>query len=403
MQQKEINSLIQKYLHHTASAKERERLLEWYRSSSLEEVEWLADEPDEEDLVKARMYNHIRQQTFSAEKPPVVSKAYFKLQWLQLAAAVLLVTLFISIFLFFSNSNNRFQAVIGKKHRSIIAPGTNKAVLTLADGSEIDLDVSRSGPIARQSNISITKTTAGEIIYTAQNPNPKTAGNTSVFNTITTPRGGKFKIELPDGTKVWLNAASSLKYPTQFTRKERKVELSGEGYFEVAKNKAIPFKVTTASSLKSGAGQEIEVLGTHFNINAYADEGAVKTTLLEGSVRVRPTGPKISANGSGEVVLKPGQQSVLKAQALVVENADTEETLAWKNGNFIFNNEALKSVMSKISRWYDVDVFYEKDFNNIRIGGSISQEKDLSAVLDLLQLTRKVKFKTEGRRVTVMP
>jgi ferric-dicitrate binding protein FerR (iron transport regulator) len=241
--------------------------------------------------------------------------------------------------------------------------------------------------------------------------------------TAATPRGGTYQITLPDGTKVWLNAASSLKFPASFgSLKTRSVELTGEGYFEVAKDKAHPFIVATAK-------QEVQVLGTHFNINAYNDEGSTKTTLLEGSVSVsslplysssrgkrsdeRPLGHATSRDlsyrrddggGRDDVVLKPNQESVLTNNAQIrVTDVTAEDAVAWKNGDFVFRGEALESVMRKVARWYDVEVVYADDVpRDVVIGGYVSRSRNISVVLERMAKTGRIKFKIEGKKITVM-
>jgi len=269
-----------------------------------------------------------------------------------------------------------------------VRPGSNQAVLTLANGKRIVLNAAVNGEIAEQSGIRIRKTADGQLIYTLSDSG--TAANTgaaATFNTIETPKGGQYQINLPDGTRVWLNAASSLKYPVRFDRKERKVSLQGEGYFEVAKDKRKPFKVNSGS-------QELEVLGTHFNINSYADELSSKTTLLEGAVRLSP-------HGGQDLVLSPGQQAVLTSGRMKVAVVDPEEVLAWKNGNFVFNDEGLETIMRKISRWYDVEVSYQRKPADLTFTGVVSRSKNISAVLNALDKTGKVHFKVEGKKVTV--
>lgn len=281
-----------------------------------------------------------------------------------------------------------------------VAPGSNKAFLTLADGTKISLTDAENGEIARQQGLSIQKTANGQLVYTVDD---KAAGKNSkvAFNTIETPKGGQYQINLPDGTRVWLNAASSLRYPTKFSSNTRSVTLQGEGYFEVAKmsdSKArrIPFIVKTAN-------QEVEVLGTHFNINSYDDENEVKTTLLEGSVRVSLVGNTAAAVKNGpSKLLKPGEQSQLGNQAIQVKTVDTETVMAWKNGDFVFKGEDLKSIMKKVARWYDVEVVYQGDFDHLKFAGYLSRSKNISSVLGIMESTGKVHFSVEGRKVTVL-
>jgi transmembrane sensor len=400
MDQNQLDSLIEKYLLGTASKEERMSLLDWYRSSALNEVEWLMDELNEEELVKYRMYNNIQKQTLPLQKAASNMDRQFHMAWGKVAAAAVLVMFSLGILNFQSNRTKPFYLANKPSYHDhgYAAPKSNSAVLTLADGSKVNLDDAQSGYIAKQAGTSIVKAHNNELIYSSsRNENESTSGYNPIYNIISTPRGGKYKIVLPDGTDVWLNAASSLKYPTIFSGKERRVELTGEAYFEVAKNKEKPFVVTTPSADKEGMGQKIEVLGTHFNVNAYGDEGKTRTTLLEGSVKLITSVP-----GQGAKLLMPGQQSVVSDRNVNIVFVEVESTIAWKNGYFVFNNESISTIMSEISRWYDVDVYYDSPIDNIRLGGYISQSKKLSEVLDLLALTRKIHFKIEGRRIVVM-
>jgi len=268
-----------------------------------------------------------------------------------------------------------------------IAPGTNKAVLTLSTGQKINLSNAVTGQLASQPGIRILKTTSGQIIYkyipNAGRPEePKS-------NNVTTPTGGQWQVILPEGTRVWLNSASSLTYPaTLGKQKYRIVQLNGEAYFEVAKDKLHPFIVKTSQ-------QDVEVFGTHFNINSYADEPSVKTTLAEGSV-------KVSATGGNTEFLIPGQQATLTGNNLEVGEANMEAVLAWKNGYFRFNDENIQSIMRKLSRWYDIDVRYEGSVSDKGLNGKLSRFKNISQVLKGLEATKTVHFKVEGRRVTVL-
>lgn len=300
------------------------------------------------------------------------------------AAAVLIGGLVLAI-LFHTETAERHNLPTMVKED--IAPGGNKAFLTLANGKRLSLTDAANGHILKNNNLQITKTVEGQLVYTVSKDG---TGSTEKpgFNEIETPRGGQYQVNLPDGTKVWLNAASSLRYPTRFTGKERIVELKGEGYFEVAKNVNHPFIVKSAR-------QRVEVLGTHFNINSYPEEESVHTTLLEGSV-------KVHNNIQGKtVLLKPGQQSKIKNDQVDVENADIESVLAWKNGDFFFKGDDIKTVMNKVSRWYDVAVVYKGDFSGLKFGGLISRSKNISSVLNIMESTGKVHFKIEAKTITV--
>jgi transmembrane sensor len=264
--------------------------------------------------------------------------------------------------------------------QSDIKPGSNKAILTLANGQKIVLTGAANGTLASQSGVQVNKTKNGELVYNASG---KTQAGTA-YNTAETPQGGQYQVTLADGTKVWLNAASSLKYPVQFSGKDRLVELTGEAYFEVAKDKQHPFIVHTAQ-------EDVRVLGTHFNVNAYKDEPAIKTTLLEGSVQL--------SGGTLQKMLKPGQQAVLSHDQINIKEVDTEEAVAWKNGYFMFSNEDLGGVMRKVARWYSIDVQYEDEsLKQEVIWGSMTRFANVSKVLHMLELTKAVKFKIENNR-----
>ncbi|MDB5122411.1 MAG: hypothetical protein JWP94_540 [Mucilaginibacter sp.] len=268
-------------------------------------------------------------------------------------------------------------------YKADISPGTNKAVLTLSDGKRISLNDASSGRLAVRPGVRIVKKGSGEIIYLVTG---KPGGIRP--NNVTTPNGGQWRVVLPDGTKVWLNAASSFTYPTSFAGPVRVVQLSGEAYLEVAKDKRHPFIVKTRQ-------QQVEVLGTHFNINAYPNELSIRTTLAEGRV-------KVSGSTGQTRILAPGQQAVLSGEGLTVVEADVEEALAWKNGYFRFNDERIQSVMRKLSRWYNIDVQYSSAVSPNGLNGKISRYKNISQVLNALEATKMVHFKMEGRRVTVM-
>ncbi|HEY0176147.1 MAG TPA: FecR domain-containing protein, partial [Pedobacter sp.] len=268
-------------------------------------------------------------------------------------------------------------------------PGGNKAVLTLADGSKISLTDAVNGALAEQAGITVNKTKDGQLIYTVSKIRPGT--DSAAYNTIETPKGGQYQVILPDGTSVWLNAASSLRYPAFFTGNERKVQLEGEAYFEVAKNPAMPFRIVSK-------GQVAEVLGTHFNINSYQDEPGIKTTLLEGSVRV------LNSRSHTAVLLKPGQQSNTAIDGTTtLRNVNPEQYVAWKSGKFIFADANIESIMRQVSRWYNVEIEYKGDISKEKFGGRASRFTNVSELLEILELTDQVHFDIHGRRIIVMP
>lgn len=264
-------------------------------------------------------------------------------------------------------------------------PGKNAAVLTLANGKTISLSNSKTGIVIDASQLSYND---GTTLFNT-GVSGKQSGNEL---TVTTPLGGTYQVSLPDGSKVWLNAGSQLRFPAKFTGKDRKVELEGEGYFEVSKNKAMPFKVKSND-------QEIEVLGTHFNINSYINEGSTKTTLLEGAVKVTT----LNTTGGTMVVLKPGQQSVLVKDELKVRQADVETVVSWKNGYFRFDDEELESIMRKVSRWYNVEVVYQNErLKKEPFAGIITRETKVSELLKMLALAGEVKFEIKNNTIIVM-
>ena len=282
-----------------------------------------------------------------------------------------------------------------------VRPGGNKAILTLADGSTLVLDSSHNGELGQQGNTRVIKLDSGRLAYRVMAADGAVAS--LQYNTITTPRGGQFQVVLPDGTKVWLNAASALRFPTSFDKGRREVDLSGEAYFEVAKEK-IPFTVhiySSAAGMGGAGGQQpvsgIDVLGTHFNVNAYSDEAAVTATLLEGSIRLTAQ--------EGQKMLRPGQQGIYsKAGGMlrVVPDADVEAAIAWKNGYFPLDGVGIEVLMRQLSRWYDVDVQYEGPVTEREFGGQMPRASNLSEVLRILEESN-VHFRLEGKKLVVTP
>jgi len=273
-----------------------------------------------------------------------------------------------------------------------VAPGTDKALLTLSNGSTIQLTNSGNKKIADENGTAVNQQGA-QLVYDARQSSSISQSILS-YNILSTPRGGQYQLVLPDGSRVWLNAVSSIRYPTAFIGKERNVEITGEAYFEVKHNPAMPFKVKI--NTPSGDGGEVQVLGTHFNVNAYADEATINTTLLEGSVKV--------SKNSSVVLLKPGQQAQLinHDQLKLVENADMDAAVAWKNGLFSFNASNIKTVMQQISRWYDVEVVYAGDVKETFFV-KMSRNTNVSNVFKILETTGGVHFEIDGKKITVKP
>ncbi|RFS18781.1 FecR family protein [Chitinophaga silvatica] len=306
-------------------------------------------------------------------------------------AAAAAILLFIGTGMWYINSHPENKQPTSQpqatRYQNEVLPGSDKALLQLADGSTITLDSANKGELTIQGNARIVKNAEGVLTYESTN------NQAPVYNKIVTPKGGQYTITLPDGTKVWLNAASSLRYPTAFTGNERTVELSGEAYFEVAQNANQHFRVNT--NVSGHLPMNIEVLGTEFNIQAYADEPALTTSLVSG---------KVSVNTNNQaVVLQPGKQALLTKNAdIKVQQANMEATIAWKMGFIYMEDTNFEEIMRQISRWYDVDVIFEgktdKQFN-----GKIPRDTKLSTVLKALESTGWVQFKVVGKTVTVYP
>jgi len=375
MDQKEILLLIKKYNEGNCSPEEIILLETWYVNQAQLFHQEIDEAKIEQDL------NDI------ARKLPGIHRTASLLPRIAAAASILL---FLSAGYYFISRKQPYQQVAHNQIRDI-KPGGNKAVLTLAGGEQVVLTDAKSGIIAQQGNVIVKKTANGQVAYNA-NTASSLKSEVVAMNTITTPRGGKWSLTLSDGTKVWLNAASSITYPTAFTGNEREVAVSGEAYFEVVHNSARPFRVRVK-------GQTIEDIGTSFDVNAYNDEPLVKTTLLEGSVKV--------SNATGATVLKPGEQSLAKTgdvnqKLSVVDNADIEQTMAWKDGMFVFKRSDLHTLMRQISRWYDVDVVYEGKVKEDVFFGKIKQSNNLSKILNILELG-DVHFRIDGKKIIVLP
>lgn len=377
-------SLCEKYLKgdHTP---EEEILIKNYQFENglLDEQLVNIDAADKERI--RELLHHKLQASLRTQQTPVIKMR----RWLYAAAAAVL--LFVAVGIQFINSNKKGQsnqvAITNNITKKDIGPGSDKAVLTLANGKKITLGDAQNGVLSKQGNAAISKSGNGIVISRSDENKKPEADN--AMNTIAIPRGGKYNITLADGTRVWLNSASALSFPATFTGTERRVVLTGEAYFEVAKNKTMPFKIDVNGK------QVVEVLGTHFNISAYTDEQSISTTLLEGSVKINYK--------DKSTLIKPGQMAVNdQDKGVIVMQANIEEVMAWKNDSFIFNNESITSIMKKISRWYDVDIVFKGDMTNINLYGNFSRSKGLGSLLKNIELVNKVRFVTEERRVTVI-
>jgi transmembrane sensor len=396
MQPYEINSFLEKYAKGSHSEEEHRRFIEWTRSASVAEVEAILEKykinlPVESREADPRLVTSIESALDQFEIMKETGRPAGKIiplrKFLKPVAAAIILIIAGSI-LFYALRQNK-PAGMGRRPVAIssneLPPGTNKAVLTLSNKSTVVLDDARKGKLAQQGSSEVTRLANGQLIYKPINGKAEEV----VFNTLTTPRGGQFKLTLPDGSDVWLNAASSITYPTAFSGNERKVEITGEAYFEIAHDTRKPFKVALN-------GMEVKVLGTHFNINGYTDEANIKTTLLEGSVRL--------SNGNSTVLLKPGQQAQLaiNGRLNVVSDVDIDQIVAWKNGYFSFSRADLRSVMRQIARWYDVDIKYEGKIPERQFGGKINRNSNAAEVLKVLEES-KVHFRIENKIIIVTP
>jgi ferric-dicitrate binding protein FerR (iron transport regulator) len=387
VEEQKLKVLISKYNSGTATPEERVLIENWYESLNGAE---LSKSDNELEEIKRDTFNTLQTYigTSKLNQYPAQNNKVISLTYLKWIAAAVLLSISVTFYYYRQHSIGQNNNTIAQND---IAPGGNKAILTLADGSKLVLDDSKNGKLATQGKTVVKKTGSGMLAYLSSTLGQSPAASEITYNTITTPRGGQYNVVLPDGTQVWLNAASSLKFPTAFTGKERNVELNGEAYFEVVKNKAMPFHV-------SSAGQTIEVLGTHFDVNAYSDETALKTTLLEGSVKV--------VKGGLSAMLKPGQQSTISnnetnAAIKVSEVTDIDEIMAWKNGKFHFNDTDIKTVMRQISRWYDVDIEYTGKIPGDDVfTGTFSRSLTAAKALKILEFSG-VNFKIEGRKIIV--
>jgi len=382
--EQQLASLAEKFLAGMATTAEQEQLHQLYDSWSDDEEQVVSD-AGHADVLRSEIFQAIKERMKADPVHKTVIPFYKKKLWRAMAAASVVgggLLLYL-----YRPAPPKGPAIGGNKvlavHSVPVVPGRDKATLTLADGSVVDLDSSGTGRLAQQGNTSI-RIKDGKIVYAPH----KAGSNEMAYNTITTPRGGQYQVVLPDGTKVWLNATSYIKFPVAFTGGRRVVEVAGEAYFEVARNPAMPF----IARVRDVA---VEVLGTHFNIMAYGEEQKIAATLLEGSVKV--------SRGSDKHMIVPGQQAVWAENGAFNLNndVDMEEVVAWKNGKFHFNNADIKTIMRQIARWYDVDVEFENNAADIRLGGVISRKEDIRQLLNYFEIAGKVRFKVEEKKIIV--
>lgn len=369
MDRQSVQDLLNKYLNGTCTAEEKLQLEQWYN----QEMDRIEPLPPIEDLMEVEQEILQRLPVGKHKKP------YY------LIAAVAVISLFLTVGVFFWANDG--QATI---HDAL--PGGNKAVLTLADGRKIDLSSEQDGVILAAD--AITYADGSELMTEissdqAHHPSPE------AYHTISTPRGGQYQVILPDGSKVWLNAASTLSYPANYDDNNREVKLDGEAYFEVKKRSSINQPKTRSPFTVKTAAQDIRVLGTEFNVSAYSDEEKTKTTLVTGEVRVS------TSSDREEIVLLPGQEAVFSGNRMEVNQANIQAATSWKNGDFAFADEDIQRIMRQLARWYDVGIAYQGPITSEKFGGKISRSKKLSQVLQLLEATEGIKFQIEDRKIIV--
>ncbi|APU96001.1 FecR family protein [Sphingobacterium siyangense] len=375
---KHIKLLFERYLNNHASREETAELFQYFQDTNNKEaleqmIENQLESRDKEELIDKMILDRVFGKIdLDTEPQNIKSPTWYKTTGV--AAAIILI---ISISYLFLN-----RSTYNDHTATIIEPGRDKATLVLSSGKTIVLEDVANGKLTEELGTTIEKTEKGGINY-------KIEGNTDVriaMNLLNVPKGGQFQITLSDGTKVWLNSNSSLKYPSAFSTSERRVELTGEAYFEVSKNKQKPFIVETSL-------QKVEVLGTKFNINAYDDESSTQTSLAEGSVRV--------SCKNNTTLLKPGQQSTLTDQNIAVRSINLDQVLDWKNGDFNFSNNNLKEIMRKISRWYNIEVIFEGPISQETYVAQISRKKRLNDVLRALQLSGSIKYSIRNNKLYI--
>lgn len=383
MTPEEYIKLYEKFASGQCTPEEKARLMEYQDEFHLPETgNGQAINPEDKQK-RALIYASIRESLTDRPRHRQTRQMWY---WAAAAAVFILVS---AIFLFQKKQpvqNNMAVNPVKKSPFKAIKPGRNTAVLTLANGSSITLDSAQNGVLATSGKTAIKKLANGLIAYSSNNGEQPAAQ--AAMNTITVPRGGQYTVKLPDGTMVWLNAASSLSYPVAFTGATRNVTLTGEAYFEVTKNPHQPFTVHTGNV-------DVKVLGTHFNVEAYEDDKNSKTTLLEGSVSL--------SNQNSSALLVPGQQGVSAAgQNIFTHSVNVNQVIAWKTGYFLFRDNDIREIMKQISRWYDVEIEYEGNITHKTFGGIYSKNKDINELLKGLELTGLIHFKVEERRIIVM-
>lgn len=387
MDNNRLKYLLSQYTTRMATSAELEELKTFLGSDDQDaQLEWMIEEAwvqsaETDQPVFDTQSDTMLARILSAKvTKPSLAKTFYRSY--RAAAAILLLVLAGATILF--TRQRKKPAPVAAAQHKVFQPGSDKAILTLANGQTIELDSNMNGQIAQQGQVSL-QTNAGRLIYKS----PSAPANATVsWNTLRTPKGGQYSLVLPDGSRVWLNAASSLQYPTTFTGPTRQVTLNGEAYFEIQPNAAQPFFVTTGETA-------VAVLGTSFNIMAYNNENNIKTTLLQGSVKV--------SRQSAHHLLKPGQQSLINENGTmeIIDHADTDLAVAWKNGLISFRSADIRTIMRQVERWYNIEVVFKGEVPTRTFTGDIPRTADLSALLRLLEIS-KIHFKLEEEKLIVM-
>lgn len=373
MTPQEAKILLDKYIEGSATPDERLRLEQWYHQK--QEKQLLSEDEADFSFLKDIIWQRT---LIRAGLQP--QRSITKSLWTRLGAAALLLGLSVSLYFFLINSDPPQEVAASE-----IVPGTNRAMLTLADGRTISLSEARTGIIIGDGDISYEDGTSLEL-----SPDGTAKGSLVGVEelVLTTPKGGTYQVTLSDGSKVWLNAASTIRYPIRFVGNERAVEISGEAYFSVTTDKTKPFKVTSD-------GQTVEVLGTEFNISAYNDAADIRTTLVAGSVRVA-----LTTGDRSSITIKPGEQSTVDGARIDIKEVDVEKYVAWKSGKFFFKNTPFQDMITQVARWYDIEVVYEGKVPTTTFSGDMKRSVSLMTVLDMLKISN-IPFRIDGKKLII--
>jgi len=416
-----LAALLLKQLRHEITEAELQYLENWkasHPSHALVSEQVNDSEQLLNDLLAMKQVDmEGRWQQISAQINPVkrLVPLYLYRRWYSYAAAALVLIIAAAIsWPYLAPKKSPKPVIENKEYTSAdfnIPPGGSRAMLTLSNGSVINLENAANGAVAKEGNENVVKLKDGELKYEYSTG---AATSAEMVNTLSTPRGGQYRLVLPDGSKAWLNAASSIKYPTHFSGKERRVAITGEVYFEVAKlpgteGRREPFIVDVLAPTGQGVGAEVEVLGTQFNIMAYNDERAITTTLVNGKVKVSVPAStpgnnsfKLLTAGQQAQILQPIKGVVTSDLIKVVKVEDLDDALAWKNGFISLNNSGIKDIMRTLSRWYNIEVNYPGKVPDYKFSGSISRSENLSTVIKTLEYNG-VHFKLQNNVISVLP